>query len=58
MWAGEGQPLRWKKVEECLQLRPRINKPHSGRRVVAEGTFSCSSLAEPETGMLPLQGGN
>lgn len=27
---GKGQPLQRKKVEECLQLRPRINKPHSG----------------------------
>lgn len=27
---GKGQPPQRKKVEECLQLRPRINKPHSG----------------------------
>lgn len=28
-WVGERKPLQWKKVEECLQLRPRINKPQS-----------------------------
>nr|XP_036306398.1 yjeF N-terminal domain-containing protein 3 isoform X1 [Pipistrellus kuhlii] len=28
-WEGEGKPPQWKKVEECLQLRPRINKPQS-----------------------------
>lgn len=36
----EGQPLRWKKVEECLQLRPRINKPHSGLGWWQEARFS------------------
>lgn len=56
-WAGEGQPLQWKKVEECLQLRPRINKPHSGRRWWLEARF-CSGLAEPEARTLPLQQGN
>lgn len=55
---GEGQPLQWKKVEECLQLRLRTNKPQSWRLVVARGTFSRSLLAEPEARTLCLQGGN
>lgn len=57
-WVGAGQPLQWKKVEECLQLRPRINKPQCRCLVVVGGTFSCFSLAEPEARTLCHQGRN
>lgn len=48
---GEGQPLQWKKVEECLQLRPRTNKPQSWRLVVAGARFPAPSWQSLRQGL-------